>query len=239
VETSLIGLAPAASSPVAVRRAGADAAIVAGPEGESRVRLASDGRIVEWNGVGSCLDIVAQRTEPLDFDALASDFAAREQAGNGLGTLSPADSVRATVSGAHIAIDYGRPSRRGRVIFGNIVPWGRVWRTGAGAATALRADRGLQIGGTRVPAGLYTLWTIPTPTGWTLIVSRATGAEATYDPASDLARIPMLRETLPNALERFTIGIEVGVDPTADGTLWMGWDDTRVSVPFRVLRGSR
>lgn len=239
VETSLIGLAPAAASPVAVRRAGADAAIVAAPEGESRVRLASDGRIVAWNGVGSSLNIVAQRTEPLDFDALASDFAARELAGHGLGTLSPADSVRATVAGAHVAIDYGRPARRGRVIFGNIVPWNRVWRTGAGAATGLRTSRDLVIGGTRVPAGLYTLWTIPTPTAWTLIVSRETGADATYDPASDLARIPMLRETLPNPLERFTIGIEIGVDPQADGTLWLGWDDTRASVPFRVLRRSR
>lgn len=239
VETSLVGLAPASAAPLVVRRVGVDAAILAGPDGESRVRLAGDGRIVDWNVVGSDLDIVAQRTEPLDFDALAGDFAARELAGHGLGVLSPTDSVTATVAGAHVAITYGRPARRGRVIFGNIVPWNQVWGTGACGAATLRTDRDLVLAGLRVPAGRYTLWTIPTPTSWTLIVSRQTDAAAPYQVALDLARIPMLRETLPNPLERFTIGIEIGVDPKADGTLWLGWDDTRASVPFTVLRRRR
>jgi hypothetical protein len=112
---------------------------------------------------------------------------------------------------------------------GEVVPWGRVWRTGANAATQFRTDRELSIGGTAIPAGTYTLWTVPGTQGWTLIVNKHAGQWGTeYDQAQDLARIEMRRELLPDPVEQFTIELL----PAGDGgVLRMEWDDTRVWVP--------
>src|SRR4051812_36783509 len=86
--------------------------------------------------------------------------------------LSPRDSAVASFGAAKVSVDYSRPSKRGREIFGGLVPWNQVWRTGANAATTLVTSRDLDIGGTLVPAGTYTLYTLPSPTGWKLIVNK-------------------------------------------------------------------
>lgn len=159
--------------------------------------------------------------------------------------LSPRDTVRLQiVPGRHVYVDYGRPSMRGRRIMGELVPFGRVWRTGANAATTLVTDVDLEIGGTRVPRGTYTLYTIPTPRGWTLIVNRQTGQWGTqYEAARDLARIPMRVTPLTRPVEQFTIALERGRGAT--GTLALTWENTRAAVPIRVAapatpaRGSR
>jgi len=89
--------------------------------------------------------------------------------------LSPPATARATIAGREISIDYSAPSKRNRVIFGELVPYGKVWRTGANAATALHTKGNLQIGTLNVPAGHYTLYSIPEKDGWTLIVNKQTG----------------------------------------------------------------
>jgi len=128
-----------------------------------------------------------------------------------------------------LAVDYSRPSRRGRTIFGGIVPWGQVWRTGANTATTLITDAAVVIGGAAVPKGQYSLYTIPTSTGWTLIINRAVGQSGTeHDPAQDLVRIPMTIESLPESVELLTIGIE----PRGTGSvLTIAWDRTRAWIP--------
>lgn len=173
-----------------------------------------------------------ERKAELDMAAITASFAAREKAGAGLGTLSPRDSVLATVGGANLWIDYGRPAKRGRVVFGSIVPYGEVWRTGANAATQFRTNKPLDFGGTTVPAGFYTLWTLPTSEGWTLIVNSETGQWGTARHADkDLYRIAMKVDALPQPEERFTIRVE----PTGDGgVLQLQWDTTRASATFRV-----
>src|ERR1017187_9533093 len=94
--------------------------------------------------------------------------------------------------GKTVTIDYSRPSMRSRKIFGGLVPFGQVWRTGANAATTLKTDVNLTIGGAAVPAGTYTLFTIPTESGWKLIINKATGEWGTdYDEKKDLARADM------------------------------------------------
>lgn len=153
--------------------------------------------------------------------------------------LSPRDTVQlALSSGRRIWVDYGRPSMRGRRIMGGLVPYGRVWRTGANAATTLATDVDLDLGGTRLPRGTYTLYTIPTASGWTLIVNRQTGQWGTqYEPARDLARIPMRVTTLREPVEQFTIALEQG--RTGQGSLALEWETTRAWVPFRVALAAR
>ncbi len=138
---------------------------------------------------------------------------------------SPAAQVTAKVGAATITIDYSRPSMRGRAIMGGLVPYDKVWRTGANRATHLKTDAALTIGDLAVPAGTYTLYTVPGEKGWTLIVNKQTGQWGTqYDQAQDLGRVKMTVEVLPAAVEQFTIAV------TASGTLTMEWEKTRASV---------
>ena len=148
--------------------------------------------------------------------------------------LSPRDTVYFDAgSGRRVYVDYGRPSMRGRKIMGELVPFGRVWRTGANAATTLVTDVDLQIGGAAVPRGTYTLYTIPSPGGWTLIVNKQTGQWGTqYEQARDLVRIPMQVSTLREPVEQFTVLLEPGRGGTH--TLALQWERTRAHVPFRV-----
>ena len=117
-------------------------------------------------------------------------------------------------------------------MFGGIVPYGEVWRTGANAATQFRTDKDLVIGGTTVPAGFYTLWTVPSTTGWKLIVNSQTGQWGTdHDPKKDLYTIDMTTTTVASPAERFTIAVEPAA---AGGVITMTWDTTQASVPFTV-----
>ena len=204
-----------------------------GHEDLYHVRVDGTGRILGVLPVAGTAKVSVERVEKLDLPALAAAFAAGDKAGKGLGVLSPRDSVvLANVAGASLWIDYGRPAKRGRTVFGGVVPYGELWRTGANAATQFRTSKALDFGGTVVPPGFYTLWTVPSPSGWKLIVNGETGQWGTAHKADkDLYTIPMKVSSLPQAIERFTIT----VDPSAQGgTLNMDWDTTRASVAFTV-----
>lgn len=141
----------------------------------------------------------------------------------------PGEASVKFADGKSVTIKYSRPSMKGRKIYGGLVPYGQVWRTGANAATSLTTDTALDIGGTNVPAGSYTLYTIPTETGWTLVVSKQTGQWGTeYSQGQDLARIPMKVTQLPSGLETFTISFDK-TGPKA-ATLKLDWELTSASV---------
>jgi hypothetical protein len=146
---------------------------------------------------------------------------------------SPRDTTRATVSGAHLLVDYGRPSKRGREIFGGLVPWGQVWRTGANAATTFVTDKPLVIGTTPVPAGTYTVYSVPNQSGpWMLVINKQVKQWGTeYHEDRDLARIPMTTTSVSAPVEQFTIEI---VPKAPGGTIDLVWDTTRASVGFRL-----
>jgi len=109
-----------------------------------------------------------------------------------------------------------------------------VWRTGANAATQLTTDAPLTMGGRTIPAGSYTLWTLPSPTGAKLIINRQTGQWGTeYDSAQDLARLELERERLPAAVEQFTIGVD---SAAGGGVLRLEWDTTGFRMPFAASR---
>src|SRR5438270_938218 len=108
---------------------------------------------------------------------------------------------------AKIAIDWGQPHLRGRNVIGmpGVVPWDSIWRTGANMSTQLTAETDLTIGNTFIPRGVYTLFSLPTRTGWKLIVSRQVLQWGTdYDPAQDFARIDLRQRTLSEPLESLT-----------------------------------
>jgi hypothetical protein len=138
--------------------------------------------------------------------------------------LSPRDTTRATVGTAHVLVDYGRPSKRGRVIFGGLVPYGKVWRTGANAATTFVTDKDLTIGTQTVPAGTYTLYTLPSASSWLLIINKQTGQWGTqYDQSQDLVRIPMTVSSVKSPVEKFVIDF-------SQGNMRLCWDTTVAQV---------
>lgn len=141
--------------------------------------------------------------------------------------LSPPAKAEATVKGKKVTIDYSAPSKRGRTIMGELVPYGKVWRTGANAATTLTTEADLMIGSLHVPAGKYTLYTIPGEKEWTLIVNKQTGQWGTdYDDKQDLGRTKLTVAPVKDAVETFTIGV--------GDTLSFTWENTKAWTPVVV-----
>lgn len=134
--------------------------------------------------------------------------------------------------GKTVTIQYSRPSMRNRKIFGELVPYGQPWRTGANAATSMTTDTDLVIGNTTVPKGSYTLYTLPGTNDWQLIVNKQTGQWGTeYNQGQDLARIPMKVEKRSAPMETFTISLEkAGADAA---TLKLDWENTTASVDVK------
>lgn len=191
------------------------------------------GHMLALRPIAGPAQFTVARDPKADLDALAAGWAAREQAGTGLGVLSPRDTVQvADAGGATVTIDYSRPAKRGRVVYGSVVPYGQVWRTGANAATSFKTDKPLAFGSSVVPAGQYTLFTLPTAAGWKLMFNSQTGQWGTeHKPELDIATIDMRMAQLPEVAERFTIHVE----PSAKGgVLHFDWDTTRASAPFTV-----
>ena len=144
--------------------------------------------------------------------------------------LSPQAKATVQLNGKQVTIDYNSPSMRGRKIFGGLVPYNSVWRTGANSATTLKTETDLKIGSATVPAGTYTLYTLPSKTTWKLIINKQTGQWGTqYDKSQDLARIDMQKNTLPQPQEKMSISFENTHGNTAQ--LHVRWDTTDVWVP--------
>lgn len=201
--------------------------------GTIRLILGPDGRLAAFDGTGSSMGYVGTRVHWIDIDSVSRAFAARERATGVVGILSARDTAEANIAGARLIVDYGRPSKRGRRIFGNVVAWNAVWRTGANLATHFSTSRALQFSETLLPAGTYTLHTIPTPESWTLLVSRQIGqwGSSALDPAMIVARIPMRVERSDAVVETLTIGFRA---TAAGGLLRVDWDDTVAEADFVV-----
>jgi hypothetical protein len=151
------------------------------------------------------------------------------------GRLSPHETMTASVAGATITIVYGRPSMRGRTIFGSLVPFNRVWCPGADEATTLESTLPLQIGSVRVPPGPHTVWILPTREAWTLILSkRPSGFHTFYPTNEDLGRVPLVKRELDAPVEQLTFGVEP--QPGGGGAISMRWERTEVTTTFTVVR---
>ncbi len=200
-------------------------------------RVDSAGRLLGLSGAKTTIKVKVTRQDSADVAALAHTFAAMETRSGPLGPMSPRDTVRATIAGSQLMVDYGRPHVRGRKIFGGIVPFGEVWRTGANAATQFSTDRPLVFGDDTLAAGSYTLWTLPTESAVSLIFNRQTGQWGTeYDPSQDVLTVPMERLRTPAPVEVFTISIEPAGE--GQGLLVFEWEGVRWEARFGV-EGSR
>jgi hypothetical protein len=162
--------------------------------------------------------------------SLASPLAAQ-------GRPSPHEKVTATHDGKTITIEYGRPSKKGRAIYGGLVPFAKVWRTGADERTMITLPFDVMIGSLHVPAGSYSLWTVPGQKEWQLIVNKQAkgwGADWDYDSkikGEELGRAPMKVSTIP-AVEQFTIKLNPKGDHHFD--LVMEWDTTRATIELMI-----
>jgi hypothetical protein len=150
---------------------------------------------------------------------------------------SPLDSVSFSIQSSPVKICYGRPSARGREIFGGLLPYGELWRTGANEPTMIHTTIGLSIAGIAVEPGSYSLYTVPGESEWEIIVNRSTsqwGHEGSYAAVhdQDVGRAKVKPEPTEGNVEVFTIR----VDPAGDGgaTVMLEWERTRVKIPVAV-----
>jgi hypothetical protein len=143
---------------------------------------------------------------------------------------SPHATADVTLKGKLVTLAYGRPSMRGRKIVGGLVPFGQVWRTGADEATSFLTPVNLNMGGVVIPAGNYTLYSLPEEKSWKLIINKQVGQWGTeYDQSQDLVRIDMQESKTTAPVEQFTISwTNKGADK-AD--LVMEWENMRLTVP--------
>ena len=195
--------------------------------------------MLTYSGARSTYKIEVRRlTTPAelpDVETIGARFAATETAAGGMKQLSVRDTARAAIGAATFSVDYGRPLARGRVLLGNILPFDEVWRTGANAATQFTTSAPITLGGMRVPAGTYTLWTVPRKDGHAeLIVNKQFGQWGTsYDEKQNLGRAPLSVGTTASLVEEFTISIEPAGARKA--TLVLEWGPFRWTAPIVVM----
>lgn len=159
--------------------------------------------------------------------------------------VSPHETVSAVIDGNRITVVYGRPytkdpkSGEPRKIWGGLVPYGKVWRTGADEATLLITQQPITLGDLKVPAGAYTLWTLPKEDGSAqLIVNKQIGqwgvGRNSYDESKDLGRVDLKKTTLDKPVDQLTISVTKG--ESSGGVLKLSWETTEYSAPITVQK---
>lgn len=199
--------------------------------GSGDVTIDSAGRLLTYSGMRSTYKVQVRRiTEPADIEAIGARFAAAEQKA-GAAQLSVRDTARGSIGSATITIDYGRPLARGRTLLGSVINYDRVWRTGANAATQFTTTAPISIAGLAVPAGTYTLWTVPHTTGVDLIVNRQSGQWGTeYSSAQDLGTVKLTTSEVATPVEKFTISVVA--EGAGRGALALEWGTFRWRAPI-------
>jgi DUF2911 family protein len=147
--------------------------------------------------------------------------------------VSPHETTELTLNGKKISVSYGRPSMKGRKIMGGLVPYGQVWRTGADEATVLKTEADLMIGNLAIPKGSYAIFTLPSESGWKLIVNKVAEQMGAfnYDEKQDLGRVDLKVGKTSAPIEKFTILL---AKSGSGGALKMEWENTSASVNFQV-----
>jgi hypothetical protein len=146
--------------------------------------------------------------------------------------VSPHESTELTLNGKKITVTYGRPYLKGRKVGVELAPYGKVWRTGADEATMLNTDTDLVIGDLAIPKGSYSIFTLPSETGWKLIVNKMANQWGTvYDEKQDLGRVDMKVGKTPAPVEQFTITL---AKSGSGGVMKLAWQNTSASVDFKV-----
>ncbi|MDR9418489.1 DUF2911 domain-containing protein [Gracilimonas sp.] len=191
------------------------------------VNVSPEGNLEHLDAGLTTRKLKVYRHDALDMDALSERFSS-----NPIGELSGAVSTEFSFGGTNFRVDYGSPKKRDRVLFGNIVPYGEVWRTGANRATHFYTSNDLTFGDLEVPAGEYTLFTIPEEDGGTLIINSETGQNGnSYDESQDLGRVSMNVNTKEDVTEAFTITVE---ETDEGGRINLIWGNTVYYRDFEI-----
>jgi hypothetical protein len=163
------------------------------------------------------------------------------QQGAKKGRVSPHETISAVVDGNRVTVSYGRPYSKNpksgeiRKIWGGLVPYGKAWRTGADEATTLITQQPIMVGDTLIPAGAYTLYTVPMENGPSkLAFSKSLGQWGIpVNEKNDLARVDLKKDSVEKQVDQFTIALDKGA---TGGVLKMTWENTQFSVPFTTVK---
>jgi len=197
------------------------------------INVDKNGNIIELDASQTTRKLTVKRKNDIEINSIAKRFAASDKQGNPFGSLSGAIEEEFTIGNTVVNVSYGSPQRRGRDLFGGIVPFGERWRTGANRATHFKTSSDLKIGSLDIPAGEYTLFTIPEKEGGVLIINKQTGQNGqTYDQERDLGRVPMTVSKKEDSTEGFTILVE---EEGSGGVLKLVWGNTVYSVKFDII----
>ena len=154
--------------------------------------------------------------------------------------LSPKDSATISLNDLELKVEYNRPSKRERDIFGALVPFNKVWRTGANEATTFSTNKDLKIKGMPLPKGKYTLWTVPMEDSWKVMFNSGQyqwgvneKMEPMWDPNYDIIELQVPTQKINGVVEKFTIAFD---NTTGNLKLTMAWDDILVAVPIDQIR---
>jgi hypothetical protein len=162
--------------------------------------------------------------------------------------ISPHETTSRVIDGNRVTIVYGRPYSKNpkgddiRKIWGGLVPYGQIWRTGADEATLLITQQPIVLGDTTVPAGAYTLWTLPAEDGTAKLIvnkqigqwGKKMGSQTIYDESLDVVRVDLKKDPLEKTVDQFTM--IVAQNPAGGGVLKLQWENTQFSVPFTVKK---
>ena len=190
--------------------------------------------MISYSGARTTYKVAVQRlsTAP-DVKGIADRFEKKETASGNVTSMSVYDSIRTKIGDASLTVDYSRPLSRGRTLLGDVIPYDRVWRTGANAATQFSTSMPIKIAGMQIPAGRYSLFTVPHANGVELIVNKETDQWGTgYHGSFDLGKAKMISEVATATVERFTISIIPG--DNRHGTLVFEWGSFKWLAPIEV-----
>jgi hypothetical protein len=202
--------------------------------GTGQATFDSTGRMLTYSGARTTylVDVARLDSQP-DIKAVADKWEALEAAKGVVKELSPRDTMRSNIGAVSITVDYSRPHARGRVLLGNVIPYDKVWRTGANAATQFTTSAPVRLAGIQLTAGTYTLWTVPHQNGVDLIVNGQAGQWGTeYNRARDVGTAPMQSAALSTPVDQFTIS--VAANDARHGTLTLEWGSFRWTAPIDV-----
>jgi hypothetical protein len=174
--------------------------------------------------------------------SIAPSGAQQQKRANSTGGVSPHETTSAVIDGCRVTVTYGRPFTKDpktgepRKIWGGLVPWDKAWRTGSDEATLLVTQKPLMFGDTLVPAGAYTLYSIPSESGTSkLAISKNLGAWGVpVDENNDLARVDMKKEPAEKQTDQFKMA--VAKNPDGGGVIKLTWEDTQFTAPFTVKK---
>jgi hypothetical protein len=152
--------------------------------------------------------------------------------------LSPKDTAKISLNDLNIKVEYNRPSKRDRDVFGALVPFDKVWRTGANEATTFSTNKDLIIDSILLKKGKYTIWTVPMANSWKVMFNTKQykwgvneKMEPMWDPNYDAIELEVATQHLDSIVEKFTIAFD---NTTGNLKLTMAWDNTKIEVPIAL-----